>query len=155
MHVTDGSPFTVVSGLDNSLTAVGRDRPNVTNPSAVYTHSKIMSGPATNAKYINVAAFTQNPIGTFGDVSKNTYRGPKMLQADATVSRAFDIHERTTLNLRLEDFNLLNHPNFAAPGSTGYLGATTSLSSSTFGEVTSTVNNYGARVFQAAAIITF
>jgi hypothetical protein len=155
VHATDGSPFTVVSGLDNSLTAVGRDRPNVTNPSAVYTHSKIMSGPATNAKYINLAAFTQNPIGTFGDVGKNTYRGPKMFQADATVSRAFDIHERTTLNLRLEAFNLLNHPNFAAPGSTGYLGATTSLSSSTFGEVTSTVNNYGARVFQAAAKITF
>jgi hypothetical protein len=51
---------------------------------------------------------------------------------------------------------VLNHPNFATPGSTaGYAGASSSIVASTFGQVTSTVNGYGARVFQAAAKITF
>jgi hypothetical protein len=60
------------------------------------------------------------------------------------------------LNLRLEGFNVLNHPNFAAPGSSGYLASSTSLkASSTFGTVTSTVNNYGARVFQGAIKLSF
>ncbi len=59
------------------------------------------------------------------------------------------------MNLRFESFNLLNHPNFAAPGSSGYLGSSTSLLATTPGQITSTVNNYGARLFQGAMKFNF
>jgi hypothetical protein len=44
VRAEDGTVFTVTSGLDNSLTDLGNDRPNLTNPSALYTHQKIRSG---------------------------------------------------------------------------------------------------------------
>jgi hypothetical protein len=155
VRVQDGSPFSVHSGLDNSLTDLGNDRPNLTSASMVYTGATIRSGKSANAQYINAAAFTQNPTGTFGDVGRNAFRGPKYLQTDAALNRSFALHERLAMNFRLEAFNVLNHPDFTAPGSGGYIGSSTSLTSSTFGQVTSTVYNYGARIFQGAIKFTF
>jgi hypothetical protein len=155
VHVTSGAAFTVVSGVDNSLTDILNDRPNLTNPSVLYTHNKIQSGPAANAQYINPAAFTQNPTGTFGDSKPFAYRGPAFVQVDSALDRSFALHESLTLTLRLEAFNVLNHPNFATPEGNGFLGQPTSLVSPTFGEITSTVNNYGARIFQGAVKLTF
>jgi hypothetical protein len=162
VHATDGTPFTVTSGVDNSLTDVGNDRPNLTNPAVLYTNKPIRSlgrpAVAANEQYINKAAFTVNPLGTFGTSGRNAFRGPKLLQADAALSRTFPLHERLALDLRFEAFNVLNHPNFAPPNSTsGYAGTSASIASSTFGQVSSTVNGVAgqARVFQAAAKITF
>ena len=155
VHITDGAPFTVTSGQDNSLIDVNNDRPNLTNPGALYTKAKIMSGKSVNAQYISAAAFTQNPTGTFGNSGRFAYRGPKFLQVDSAVSRSFALHETLALNLRFEAFNMLNHPDFAAPGSAGYLASSTSMAASTFGQVTATTNAYGARVFQGAVKITF
>lgn len=155
VRVTDGTPFTVVSGVDNSLTDQNNDRPNLTNAGLLYTHAKIRSGPSANAQYISSAAFTQNAAGTFGDSGRFAYRGPKFFDMDSALSRAFPLHERLTLTLRLEAFNVFNHPNFAAPGSTGFNGSITSLVSSTFGQVTATPVNFGARIFQGAVKLTF
>jgi hypothetical protein len=155
VHVTDGAPFTVVMGVDNSLTDTLNDRPNLTHPALVYTHAKILSGPSTNAQYVNAAAFTPNAIGTFGNERPNTFRGPKSLQVDSALSRSFALHKRLNLTVRLEAFNVLNHPNFAPPESSGYIGQSTSLTSSTFGQITATTNGYGARVFQGAVKLTF
>jgi hypothetical protein len=164
VHVTDGNPFTVTLGVDNSLTAVQNDRPNLTG-SAVYTHNKVtqpVGGVYTS--YINKAAFTvantaADPLGSFGASGRNAYRGPKFLQADCALSRSFPLHNTLAMNLRLEAFDVMNHPNFAAPGSSagssGYLGTSSLLSSGTFGTVNATMLSGGARVFQGALKITF
>jgi hypothetical protein len=155
IHATDGAPFTVFTGVDNSLTDNLTDRPNRVNGIPVYTHKKILSGQSANAQYINVSAFTPNAIGTFGNVGRNAYRGPKFLQVDSALNRIFPLHENLALVLRLEAFNVLNHPNFATPESNGYIGQSTSLASSSFGQITATTNNYGARIFQGAIKVTF
>jgi hypothetical protein len=159
VHVTDGNPFTVTSGSDNSLIDVNNDRPNVVNKGQIYSHAKMKSGPSSNAQYLNplsVGAFTQNPSGTFGNSGRYAYRGPKFLQVDSALTRNFPLHEKIAMNLRFEAFNLLNHPDFAAPGSaSGYLASSTALNAKTFGQITSTVQGYGARIFQGALKITF
>ncbi len=38
LQIHDGSPFNVTSGVDNSLTATGNDRPNMVNPNDIYTN---------------------------------------------------------------------------------------------------------------------
>ncbi|MGC2607643.1 MAG: carboxypeptidase regulatory-like domain-containing protein [Silvibacterium sp.] len=156
VHITDGLPVTVLSGIDNSLTDMNNDRPNLISSKAVYTGKKIMSGPSSNAQYLNSSAFAQNATGTFGDVGRNAFRGPNFIQVDSALSRFFSLHESVGLDLRLEAFNVLNHPDFAASGSNGGQdGSTTSLVSPTFGQITSTVPNYGARIFQAAVKVVF
>jgi hypothetical protein len=160
VHATDGNPFTVTLGVDNSLTAVGNDRPNLTGAN-VYTHNKItqpVSGVYTS--YVNKYAFGSAPLGAFGSSGRFAYRGPKFLETDCALNRSFAVYRAFALNLRLEAFNVLNHPNFAAPGSStgasGYLGTSTAMTSGTFGTITATMANGGAaRTFQGAIKITF
>jgi len=171
IHIQTGIPFTVTSGQDNSLTDVGNDRPNLVAGVNPYAEVKFHKLPgATNRQYLNPAAFQQvtagctsingcQYVGTYGNVGRNSFRGPKALQFDAQISRIFTIHESLTTTLRLEAFNVLNHPDFQPPSSTttGSLPANTGsaavLTSSTFGQVSATFNQ--ARIFQGSIKINF
>ena len=146
LQIRDGLPFTVTTGVDNSLTAVGNDRPNLINPNRIYTHQKITKTNAGNRNFINASAFAPNAIGTYGNLGRNSLRGPNYVQLDSELSRWFPIRERLRLDFRLEAFNALNHPDFNTPSST-------SLASSTFGQITGTA--YGARIFQGAVKLVF
>jgi hypothetical protein len=162
-HVQSGAPFTVTAGQDVSLTDVGNDRPTLVSGVPVYLHQSIRSGTGqANRGYLNPAAFVPNAsavLGTYGNVSKNSFRGVTNYQFDAQVSRIFPIHESLNATFRLEAFNVLNHPNFNLPtGSTvgtqgGITGSNGVLSSAQFGQITSTSNQ--ARVFQGSIKINF
>ncbi len=144
VRILSGTPLNVTSGIDNSLTGQGLDRPNLINPQGVYTNKKITAAASGNRFFINSSAFTQNATGTFGNLGRNAFRQPKYYDVDASITRTFPLYERLALNMRLEAFNLMNHPNFN--------GFTTALNSSTFGQATSAQD---PRIFQAAAKITF
>jgi hypothetical protein len=93
-----------------------------------YTGSKIYQKSPGNLAYINKAAFTPNAVGTFGNVARNSLRQPNFYNVDMSISRIFPIREQLKFQLRMEAFNVLNHPNLN--------GFTTSLSSGTFGNAT-------------------
>jgi len=122
IRATTGIPMNVTVGRDNSLTAIGRDRPNVLllNP---YPDSQ------TLAQWINPAAFSPNPTGTFGNLGRNALRAPGSLRVDVALSRDFPVRESFRVEARAEAFNVINHANFSAPN--------TSLSSANFGRITS------------------
>jgi hypothetical protein len=65
---------------------------------------------------------------------------------DAQVSRIFPIHESLNMTLRLEAFNVLNHPNFGTPDAKRSDGA--------FGQIGGT-NLSSARVFQGVLKFNF
>ncbi len=155
-HITSGAPFTVTDGVDISLTAVGNDRPNLVPGVPIYLHQQILNVKGeTTRGYLNPAAFcstssTTNPCpnpvasGTYGNLGRNTLRGPSQYQFDAQVSRIFPVYQRMTMTARLECFNVLNHPNFSNP--------TSNLSSSTFGQISGASP---ARVFQGSMKFIF
>jgi hypothetical protein len=161
IRIQSGSAFNVTSGQDNSLTDVGNDRPSIVPGVAPIAEVKFQNATGeANREYLNPNAFQQvwqaagcasatanacPALGTYGNISRNAYRGPKSLQFDAQISRVFPIHESLNTTLRLEAFNVLNHPDFSNP--------TASLTSSTFGQISSTTN--AARVFQGSVKITF
>ena len=96
--------------------------------------------------YLNPAAFTSAPTGSFGNLGRNAFRAGKYIQTDASLSRFFPVHDAMKLQLRLEAFNVLNHPYFSTP--------TATTGSSTFGQIGSTTGE-GPRVFQGAFKFSF
>ena len=168
IHIQSGEALNVTSGQDNSFTAVGNDRPNLVPGVPIYQKVAFrQQSGAANREFLNPAAFAQvtascpSPIspatcpqyGTYGDVGRNAFRAPPALQFDAQVSRIFPIHERLAMTLRLEAYNVLNHPNFGDP-SAGNGNVDAKLSDGTFGQIAGT-NLTSARVFQGAVKLTF
>ena len=51
----------------------------------------------------------------FGDLGRNSLRGPDFFWSDLYVTRRFRLREGLTLRLDGQFFNVLNHPNFALP----------------------------------------
>jgi hypothetical protein len=113
-----GLPFTVVSGTDRSRSGIGNDYANIAgNPARPAGVSQIK-------EYFNTAAFTQATIGTFGDVGRNTLRGPAFFDVDASLFKNFLFTERWRLQFRAEAFNIENRPNFQNPNATVSAGVT-------------------------------
>jgi hypothetical protein len=146
IRATTGAPFTVTSGQDFSMTALGTDRPNFIGGNIyLHTHPNTCTTLCVNPNSLDVSKFSENPAGTFGNSPRNGFVGPKFFNIDSSLSRSFPLYEQLALTLRLEAFNVLNHPNFGNP-------ATNVFSPTTFGRVTSAQQ---PRIFQAAAKITF
>ena len=133
-----GLPVNVVTGKDNSLTGEGLDRPNLVSTNT--TNAEI--GP--RLQWLNPAAFTPNPLGTFGNLGRNAVRGPGQIYLDASLSRLFPLTERWRLEARVEAFNAINHTNFNAPNA--------NLGSNTFGRITSAAD---PRILQFAMKLIF
>jgi len=51
----------------------------------------------------------------FGDLGRNSLRGPDFIWSDLYVTRRFHLREGLTLRMDGQFFNVLNHPNFALP----------------------------------------
>jgi hypothetical protein len=120
-----GTPFSVTSGVDNSQSAINADRANLIGD------PHLDSGRPTAQliqKYFNTAAFTVNPVGTFGNAGRNILFGPGVKNIDFGIIKTFSMKERYKLQFRAEAFNLFNHPNFNNPNA--------NVSAATFGKIT-------------------
>ena len=100
----------MTSGVDQSRTAHGYDRPNVV-PGVSAELSGSQRGPSA---WFNVSAFQMNALGTFGNAGRSTLTGPGIFVIDALAVKNFRIGA-THVQVRIEAFNLLNHPNFGDP----------------------------------------
>jgi len=130
-----GFPVNPLSGVDQSLTGVGLDRPDVVVGQPLYANT---GHTAKLFQWINPAAFQKNAIGTFGTASHYMLRQPSYFDMDAAISRKFKVTERLDVDARVEAFDVTNHPNFGGPTpSTGVgLGPNVTQSSSSFGRIT-------------------
>lgn len=131
LNLRDGLPFTVATGVDNSLSGIGRDRADIIGDPYI---------PGSRSKadmllqYFNTKSFIANAIGTFGTSSRNLLIGPGMAAFDVAISKQFRLpwgkfQESQSLSFRAEFFNFFNRANFGNPSS--------STISSTFGRITS------------------
>jgi carboxypeptidase family protein len=130
VRAVSGRRFNVTSGTDNSRTGLNNDRPIVIGSNPYSSSSTCPLATTPCLKYLSAAnvALAPNPVGTFGNVGRNAFRGPGSLNFDVTLSRSFPIAERYRLEARFEAFNVINHPNFENPA-----GA---LNNSNFGLIT-------------------
>ena len=155
-----GQPLNITTGVDNSLTGLGNDRPNQV-ASNVYSSNPNACKTAPCVQWLapGNTAFVPNPIGTYGNVGRNEVRGPHFVNFDMGLSRLFRITERYNVEFRAEAFNLFNHPNFVGafapsgqPAGASYSTLTTALNSSTFGQINGA---YDPRILQFAMKVYF
>jgi hypothetical protein len=127
-----GRPFTISNSATNASGLYGGgDRPNiVANPNAS-VNSATGAKTHTVAQWFNTAAYSANTALHFGTAPRNNVIGPNYTDLDLTLSRSFPIFERVSGQFRAESFNLLNHPNFLNPLTTGVQFGT-----SAFGTIT-------------------
>lgn len=144
-------------GSDNSRTGLNNDRPVQLLPNVFATSPSC--SPAPCVQWLNKAAFAtpgsaQDPVGSYGNVGRNSIRGPHFVNADLSLVRMFKLNERQSVQFRVEGFNIFNHTNFVggyAPAGQ-YAGAaygtlSQNLSSANFGQITGA---YDPRIFQFA-----
>lgn len=133
---SSGFPFTVTTAGDRAGVGGGTQRPNVVGPLNI-------TGNVTG--YFDTAAFALQPLGTFGNEGSNIVRGPG-ISNDVTFNlyRNFALREWGKIRIGGEFFNIFNHPNFSAVGST--------FGTPTFGNVTAALD---PRHVQLSAKLTF
>ena len=78
--------------------------------------------------FVNVAAFTSNTRGQYGNLGGYVLTGPGAATFDFSIFKSFPIRERANLQFRTEFFNMFNRVNFSNPN--------TAQNSGNFGVIT-------------------
>ena len=95
---------------------------------------RLSSSERTRTRYFNTAAFADripaNGPFRYGTVARNSLIGPGIVSVDASANKRFRLSGSGYAEIRVEVFNLPNHPIWGQPGST--------LRTPTFGVITGT-----------------
>jgi hypothetical protein len=154
-----GDALTTWMGTDNSSTGLLQDRAQRDFTKAAYLQSKVSGGdcPATGTKpcesWLNPAAFSvpanTGPGTGFGNVVKDTLRGPRLTVWNGALVRTFPVYRETNMEFRMEYFDVLNHTILNNPSTSNPLSSSTS-----FGTITGE-NSAGPRIGQFALKYNF
>jgi hypothetical protein len=120
---TSGSPFTVTTGSGGDPLNTGFNGDFSMDFAQAVPGCNATPGVTTNSAgqrlAFNPACFTVAPAVAggvlVGNSGRNAYYGPGLTTVDFSVFKNFQLMEKLKLQFRSEFFNILNHPNFAAP----------------------------------------
>jgi len=151
--IQSGLPFDVSyrdAGADRDTG--GNNRPNLTGDP---------DGPQTRDQWFNAApigsagsAFSRPARGTFGNMKRNSLRGPGYWRTDASIFKHFRATGKRLIELRAEAVNLFNNVNLGNPDSEIGVPGNNNTNA---GRINSTAyfNNDPQRNFQFAVKFTF
>jgi hypothetical protein len=131
-----GAPLTATTSTDVAQSGVSGQRLNLVT-------SDPYCADRTNACYFNTAAFqpvAQMTLGQLGNLGRFSLWGPGTWQFDMALSRVFKVHEKMSMEVRGEAFNLTNSLRAGNPG-------TSINTASQFGKIVSTVSNAPGATF--------
>jgi hypothetical protein len=153
--IQSGSALTISDTNANNVFGMTADRAQL---SGTCSKGQLVRGGSVKSKlssYFDAACFTNPPIigadgiGTgFGNSATGIVNGPGQENIDLALSKSITLpwpHEKSSLQIRAEFYNALNHPQFASPDA--------NFTSPTFGVISSTA--VSARVGQLAAKLAF
>jgi hypothetical protein len=125
----DGFPFSVECGGGTIQNGGGLCYPDPTGE-----EWQLSASERTRTRWFNTDAFVdRNPAGgpfRYGTVARNSLIGPGIVSIDASANKRFALAGTTYAELRIEVFNVGNHPIWNQPGRI--------LRTPTFGAITST-----------------
>ena len=150
LTLRNGAPFTPSLSTDIANTGVSAQRPqalhkpSIVGTSGCWFYVKSNVGCATAAPS-ETPAFAAPAQYTYGNAGRNILRSQALNQFDMTLLKHISFTEARYVELRVESFNLFNHPTFAAP--------TTTIDTGSGGQISATLNS--ARILQLGAKIVF
>jgi len=122
-----GLPVTVIDGRLRSLQGErGSERPNCVGEWKPTDQSL--------SRWLDINGFATASLGTFGNCPVGVARAPGFTNLDAMLSKRFALGGPRSAEIRIEAFNVLNHPSFGPP-------ARDISVPNTFGTITSTVSS--------------
>lgn len=139
-----GMPFSVFSGVDNSLSGPTTNSGTEDLADQITAQSARPPGVNQLTEWFNAAAYVPNALGTFGNSGRNSLTAPGSADWDFGLLKDFAITERVRTQFRFEAFNFINHPNFGGPVAT--------RNNRNFGRILSAGS---PRVIQVAMKLTF
>jgi Carboxypeptidase regulatory-like domain len=132
LTLQSGVPVAVTQATNNNAFAgFGTQRPNLVGD------PELPPDQRSTSRWFDTSAFAVAPQFTLGSASRNPVRGPSYRNLDFALLRRVAMPAATSLEIRLEAFNLTNTPPFGAPN--GVFG------SAAFGTITTAGD---ARVLQ-------
>jgi hypothetical protein len=162
VQAQSGNPLNIVTssgafnGVANTLRPDLVGSPVIIGaPSQWFANSVCDPRIAGSCTSSSVFALPVSAAGTFhfGDLGRNVVIGPGFTNVDFSLIKRTPLGTSARLELRLEAFNLFNHPNFGQPGRIAAVG------SASFGVITTTRFPTGdsgsARQIQLAAKVLF
>ncbi len=146
--IQSGTPFSVT----NSASNLDRDG-QAGSPGTGGRADRVGDIPQTTEgsvrdrldNYLNAAAFSPAPRSRFGNLGRNTIRGPGAHLWDTRVSKVTALREGLRLRFLTEFFNTFNHAAFGNPSSV--------LDTPAFGTIRTTLSN--ARIIQFGLKLEF
>jgi hypothetical protein len=107
---------------------------------------------AHSAGWIHSGRMDKPAPGSFGDLGRNAFRAPRLMQLDLGLSKDVPFSERINVRFRADAFNVFNRAQYGAPNA--------DLSQTSFGVITTTVSTYATgrgtpRELQLSAKISF
>jgi len=153
LSATSGLPINIVQGVGGNLNAAGSGQipDQIVSDVKVFDNNKVGNPPAGanpgDYQYFDRTAYAvvSIPAGQaqrFGNVGRNSLRGPGFFNLDLGLFRTVTLGGAYRVQFRAEMLNVLNHPNFANPG-------TDASNSGTFGYITQTTGT-GERNYRFA-----
>ena len=124
--------FAAYAGRPFNLTASGSslNMPgNQQTPDQISDDVEVFGNVGSDGTYFDTTAFARVTEVRFGDVGRNSMRGPGVINLDLGLFRSFKIRT-SELQFRLEAFNATNTPHFANPNG--------NVNSANFGRVLAT-----------------
>jgi Carboxypeptidase regulatory-like domain/TonB dependent receptor len=140
-----GRQYTLTAS-DASLNMPG----NLQTPDQVKDTVEEFGNVGDDGTFFDTSAFARVTEVRFGNVGRNTMRGPGVVNLDLSLFRTFKLTEQFQLQFRAEAFNVSNTPHFANPNG--------NVNSSNFGRVLATDSAYAigrSREFRFGLRLTF
>jgi Carboxypeptidase regulatory-like domain len=153
-----GHPFTVRGTRDSRGTGISNWANLTGDPFAPGSNDSFAQNQGLKAFFHNPSAFANPPFGFGPNINRNHFYGPDFINFDLAFTKKMSITEHVGAELRVEGYNIFNHPHFNNPGSDA-ASVTNLLGSGELGLITNTITRpdatTSARQVQVALRVTF
>jgi hypothetical protein len=117
-RLSSGLPVTLFDDSDKSLLGTlgnGVNNQLLDTPEEARGPIEINTNPRNGQPAFNTSLFAPETLGQLGDAARRSFHGPGIENFDVQISKKVRLSESTSLDIRIQAFNVFNHAQFYGP----------------------------------------